>query len=81
MILAVSPRVIRILVITDFLIAILIIVRYLLDAQTANADFPQCIVGIVRFKVKVRITACGIHDPLQGTGLDSLGIHFAISAI
>ena len=40
MILAVSPRIIRILVITDFLIAILIIVRYLLDAQTANADFP-----------------------------------------
>ena len=40
MILAVSPRVIRILVITDFLIAILIIVRYLLDAQTSYADFP-----------------------------------------
>ena len=35
----------------------------------------------MRFEIKVRITACGIHDPLQGTGLDSLGIHFAITAI
>ena len=40
MILALSPRIIRILVITDFLVAILIIVCYLLDAQAADADFP-----------------------------------------